>query len=57
MRIYGMKVIVLPREVSRTCGRDFFSEARSKANREKSAEAKVPDYEIVWEGPNHEVRQ
>lgn len=51
MQIYGMKVITLPREVSQTRGR-FFSEARSKACREKSADVIVPYHELIWEGQN-----
>jgi hypothetical protein len=30
----------------------YIRKARSKTSREKSAAAKVPDYEMVWEGPN-----
>ena len=45
MRMYGMKVRILPREVSRTCGRFFFGSAANNC-REKSAEVIVPNTEV-----------
>lgn len=56
MRIYGMKVIQSYHGRSHGRADVFFSEAWSKACREKSAEVKVPNYGLIWEGLNHAVR-
>ena len=36
---------------------EMYFESRSKASHEESAEGKVPNHELVWEGPNLAVWQ